>query len=87
MPHIHRLALLEPSDGLDRQNIIKLAPLLDGLFRPGQTAAPDETIHKLRARYGRKVVYFGSVQDNRQATPMRISFTHIPDLKLEQGLG
>lgn len=44
----------------------------------------DETIDKLRARYGRKVVYFGNVQDSREAAPMRISFTHIPDLDLEQ---
>ncbi len=44
----------------------------------------DETIDKLRARYGRKVVYFGNVQDSRDTAPMRISFTHIPDLKLEQ---
>jgi DNA polymerase IV len=44
----------------------------------------DETIDKLRARYGRKVVYFGNVQESRDTAPMRISFTHIPDLKLEQ---
>ena len=44
----------------------------------------DETIDRLRARYGRKVVYFGSVQDSRETAPMRISFTHIPDLELEQ---
>jgi phage anti-repressor protein len=34
--------------------------------------------------YGRKVVYFGSVQESRETTPMGISFTHIPDLELEQ---
>jgi DNA polymerase-4 len=44
----------------------------------------DETIDKLRARYGRKVVYFGSVQDSRETAPMRISLTHIPDLELER---
>ena len=44
----------------------------------------DETIDRLRARYGRKVVYFGSVQDSRETAPMRISFTHIPDLELAQ---
>ncbi len=44
----------------------------------------DEAIDKLRARYGRSVVYFGSVQDHRDSAPMRISFTHIPDLGLEQ---
>lgn len=41
----------------------------------------DETIDKLRARYGRKMVYFGSVQDSRDTAQMQISFTHIPDLE------
>ena len=44
----------------------------------------DATLDKLRARYGRSVVYFGSVQDSRDNAPMRISFTHIPDLVVEQ---
>lgn len=30
----------------------------------------DETIDKLRARYGRKVVYSGSVQESRETAPM-----------------
>ena len=37
----------------------------------------------LRARYGRSVVYFGSVQDARESAPMRISFTHIPKPEVE----
>lgn len=44
----------------------------------------DAAVDKLRARYGRGVVYFGSVQESRDAAPMRISFTHIPDPDLEQ---
>jgi DNA polymerase-4 len=44
----------------------------------------DATIDKLRVRYGRSVVYFGSVQDSRETAPMRISFTHIPDLEVEK---
>ncbi len=44
----------------------------------------DATLDKLRGRYGRKVVYFGSVQESRDDAPMRISFTHIPDVGLEQ---
>ena len=44
----------------------------------------DEALDKFRALYGRSCVYFGTVQDSRQAAPMRISFTHIPDLTLEQ---
>lgn len=43
----------------------------------------DVAIDKLRMRYGRQVVYFGSVQESRKDAPMRISFSHIPDLKLE----
>ena len=44
----------------------------------------DATLDKLRARYGRRVVYFGSVQDSRDDAPMRISFTHIPDVEVER---
>lgn len=44
----------------------------------------DEAIDKLRVRYGRQVVYFGGIQQSRDAAPMRISFTHIPDLELEE---
>jgi DNA polymerase-4 len=43
----------------------------------------DATIDQLRARYGRSAVYFGSVQESRETAPMRISFTHIPDISLE----
>lgn len=38
----------------------------------------------IKPRDVRKVVYFGSVQDSSETAPMRISFTHIPDLELEQ---
>jgi DNA polymerase-4 len=44
----------------------------------------DATLDQLRARYGRGVVFFGSVQESRDQAPMRISFTHIPDVALEQ---
>ena len=43
----------------------------------------DATLDKLRARYGRSVVYFGGVHDARENAPMRISFTHIPDARVE----
>lgn len=44
----------------------------------------DATLDKLRARYGRSCIYFGTCQDSREAAPMRISFTHIPNLDLER---
>jgi len=43
----------------------------------------DAALDKLRARYGRKVIYYGSVQESRDEAPMRIAFTHIPDAGLE----
>jgi len=43
----------------------------------------DAALDKLRARYGRKVIYYGSVQESREEAPMRIAFTHIPDAGLE----
>lgn len=43
----------------------------------------DATIDKLRARYGRKVVYFGNVQEVREEAPMRIAFNYIPDADME----
>jgi DNA polymerase-4 len=44
----------------------------------------DAILDPLRARYGRGVLYFGSAHESRGEAPMRISFTHIPDLTLEQ---
>jgi hypothetical protein len=46
-------------------------------------ASNDAALDKLRTRYGRKVIYYGSVQESRDKAPMRISFTHIPDAGLE----
>ena len=44
----------------------------------------DATLDQLRARYGRNVVYLGAAQKARDSAPMRISFTHIPDMGLER---
>jgi len=43
----------------------------------------DLTIDQLRARYGRKVVFYGGTSEARESAPMRISFTHIPEPSLE----
>jgi DNA polymerase-4 len=44
----------------------------------------DVTLDRLRARYGRSVVFFGGVEIAEERAPMRISFTHIPDLQVEK---
>lgn len=43
----------------------------------------DAALDDLRVRYGRDVVYLGNTHGQHCAAPMRISFTHIPDLNLE----
>ena len=51
---------------------------------PDKLGRLDAAMDSLRRRYGRKVVYFGTMQDERDAAPMRIAFTHIPDPDLEE---
>lgn len=43
----------------------------------------DETLDSLRRRYGRRVMDYGNVHDSRDTAPLRISFTHIPDVEVE----
>jgi len=49
--------------------------------------APEDQHSRSSARGPQRrpqVPCFGSVQESRDAAPMRISFTHIPDPELEQ---
>jgi len=48
--------------------------------RSGLNRAMDE----LNRRYGSHTVYFGGAHDAREAAPMRIAFTQIPDPHMEQ---
>ncbi len=41
------------------------------------------TIDKLNTRFGKNAVYFGGAHDALQSAPMRIAFSHIPDLDTE----
>jgi len=43
----------------------------------------DQTLDQLRNRFGKQVIFLGSVQQSREAAPMRIAFDYIPDLKLD----
>ena len=44
----------------------------------------DETMDRLRARYGRHCVFYGNIQEFRDHEPMRISFGHVPVVETEQ---
>lgn len=43
----------------------------------------NEAMDSIRSKYGRKAIHLGCDHDTLDAAPMRISFTHIPDLDLE----
>lgn len=43
----------------------------------------DAAIDALNLRYGKNALYFGGAASALQAAPMRIAFTHVPDLALE----
>lgn len=51
----------------------------DGTRSPGLDTALD----RVRLKFGAEALYFGSAFMAQEEAPMRISFTHIPDLKLE----
>jgi DNA polymerase-4 len=40
-------------------------------------------IDRINARYGKNAIYFGGAHQALNAAPMRIAFTHIPDVALE----
>jgi len=46
-------------------------------------AALDTALDRLRLKYGPAAVYFGGAFGAMQEAPMRIAFTHVPDLQLE----
>jgi DNA polymerase-4 len=64
--------------------------LFQGVFAQAMMAAHeklerlDAAIRSAAGCYGRQIVYLGSVQNSRDAAPMRISFNHIPELDLER---
>ncbi|MGH7806765.1 MAG: hypothetical protein ACRENT_01595, partial [Thermodesulfobacteriota bacterium] len=42
-----------------------------------------QAMDAINERFGAYSIYFGSMHDTQEAAPMRISFTHIPDLVTE----
>ncbi len=81
-----------------RRNVIKASPLAVGitlfklseekyhtlsLFNTEKLEAFNKAIDKLNTRYGKNTVYFAGAHNYLTAAPMRIAFTHIPDLAVE----
>ncbi|HNQ05457.1 MAG TPA: DNA polymerase [Thiobacillaceae bacterium] len=73
---------------------VKVGLVLKELAPTGQSALPlfpeqrgvpglDAVLDRLHQRFGSDAIYFGGAFRARHEAPMRISFTHIPDLDLE----
>ncbi len=52
---------------------------------PGRDDVPglDKVLDRLHRKYGPEAVYFGGAWNAMHEAPMRIAFTHVPDLRLE----
>lgn len=62
---------------------ISLPLFPDGSRHPGL----DQALDRVRNKFGPESLFFGGAFLAREEAPMRISFTHIPDLKLEADHG
>jgi DNA polymerase-4 len=53
------------------------------LFDDDHDEKLDQALDRLNLKYGKGTIYFGGAHGALQAAPMRIAFSHIPDLDLE----
>ena len=49
----------------------------------GRAPGLDDALDRLRGKYGPEAVWFGGAWGAMQEAPMRISFTHVPNLRIE----
>jgi len=77
-----------------RREPVKVAMVFSELLPCGKASLPlfpdaarspglDSALDGVRLKFGPKALYFGSAFLAQEQAPMRISFTHIPDLRLE----
>ncbi len=59
-------------------------PPLFADWRDERRAALDRTMDTLNRRYGTRCLYYAGAHEGRDEAPMRISFTHVPDLEVER---
>ena len=70
--------------GVTLTRLVEAAYHTPSLFDTGIARSKlNATVDKLNARFGKNAVYFGGAHDALQSAPMRIAFSHIPDLDTE----
>ncbi len=77
-----------------RREPVKVSMVFGDLLPEGKVSLPlfpdgsrspglDTALDRIRRKFGAEALYFGSAFLAQEEAPMRISFTHIPDLQLE----
>ena len=70
--------------GVTLTNLVEHSQVTRDLFDPDdQHATLNNVLDQINQRYGPNTLYFGGAHRGRGAAPMRIAFSHVPELQVE----
>lgn len=70
--------------GVTLTDLVEHGQVTRDLFDPGdQHETLNSVLDQINQRYGANTLYFGGAHRGRTAAPMRIAFSHVPELRVE----
>jgi len=70
--------------GVTLSDLVEHSQVTRDLFDPEDQHEPLNTVlDQINQRYGPNTLYFGGAHNSRGAAPMRIAFSHVPELQVE----
>jgi DNA polymerase-4 len=70
--------------GVVLTHLVEHSQVTRDLFDPADAHAPlNNVLDRINQRYGPNTLYFGGAHHGRGAAPMRIAFSHVPELQVE----
>ncbi|MHB1144771.1 MAG: Y-family DNA polymerase [Thiobacillus sp.] len=70
--------------GVTLTHLVEHSQVTRDLFDPGDRHEPlNSVLDRINQRYGPNTLYFGGAHHGRGAAPMRIAFSHVPELQVE----
>ena len=70
--------------GVTLSDLVEHSQVTRDLFDPADRHEPLNTVlDQVNLRYGPNTLYFGGAHNSRGAAPMRIAFSHVPELQVE----